>query len=149
MTPDALCELIPHGGRMCLISALVDWDHKQLHCRSDSHQSTDNPLRHRGQLHAVHAIEYGAQAAAIHAGLSGREWSTPPEPAVLAGAFEVSLRATRLDNIHGQLEISVRCVLGLSDNALYEFWVGHAGEELAKGRLILIRPRVGSEAQAR
>jgi predicted hotdog family 3-hydroxylacyl-ACP dehydratase len=142
MTPEELCGLIPHAGRMCLISALVEWDAKRIQCRSDSHRSRDNPLRHRGRLHVVHAIEYGAQAAAIHAGLIGRAQGSAPEPAVLAGASQIELQATRLDDLQGPLEIRATRVLALGDNAVYVFAVGHAGKELAQGRLTLIRSGV-------
>lgn len=146
MTPEELCELIPHSGRMCLISTLMDWDEQQIHCRSDSHRSASNPLRTRGRLHSVHAIEYGAQAAAIHAGLVGRAQGTPPRPALLAGASDVDLRTPRLDDLLGPLEIRARFVLGIGDNAVYEFSVGHAGNELVRGRLALIRPSVEPES---
>jgi len=142
MTPEELCELIPHAGRMCLISALVDWDAEQIHCRSDSHRSIDNPLRHQGRLHGVHAIEYGAQAAAIHAGLVGQKRGSPPEPAVLAGASQVELHATRLDDLQGPLEIRANRLLGLGDDVIYAFAINHGGKELAKGRLILVGSRV-------
>jgi predicted hotdog family 3-hydroxylacyl-ACP dehydratase len=140
MMPKELCELIPHWGPMCLISTLMDWDEERIRCRSESHRSRDNPLRHQGRLHSVHAIEYGAQAAAIHAGLNGRERGSLPRPAVLAGASGVDLRVTRLDDLQGALEIWARCMVALGDNAIYEFSVGHAGQTLAKGRLILVRP---------
>jgi predicted hotdog family 3-hydroxylacyl-ACP dehydratase len=149
MTPRALCELIPHTGRMCLISALVDWDVERIDCRSDSHRSPDNPLRHQGMLHGVHTIEYGAQAAAIHAGLIGRQRRNPPGPAVLAGASRVDIRATRLDDLPGPLEIQARCVLGLGGNAVYTFVVVHAGKELAQGRLMLVRPGGKPRAEGR
>jgi predicted hotdog family 3-hydroxylacyl-ACP dehydratase len=142
MTPEELCELIPHAGHMCLISAVVDWDAERIRCRSDSHRSRDNPLRHQGRLHAAHAIEYGAQAAAIHAGLVGRARGCLPEPALLAGASQVELHATRLDDLPGLLEILAKRLLVLGDNVIYAFAVGHRGTELAEGRLVLVRPGV-------
>ena len=142
MTPEELCELIPHAGRMCLICALVDWDAERIRCRSDSHRSRDNPLRHQGRLHAAHAIEYGAQAAAIHAGLVGRARGSFPEPALLAGASQVELHATRLDDLLGPLEIRANRHLGLGENVIYAFAVGHCGTELATGRRTLVRPGV-------
>lgn len=149
MTPEQLCGLIPHSGRMCLISALVDWDEEKIHCRSATHRCLDNPLRHRGRLHSVHTIEYGAQAAAIHAGLIGLERGAPPRPAVLAGASRIALHATRLDDLRGPLEIEAHPMLLLGENAIYEFSVGHAGRTLAQGRLTLVRPGVESGAAGR
>jgi predicted hotdog family 3-hydroxylacyl-ACP dehydratase len=62
---------------------------------------------------------------------------------LLAGASQVELHATRLDDLLGPLEIRANRLLGLGENVIYAFAVDHGGTELAKGRLTLVRPGVG------
>ena len=68
--------LIPHSGLMCLLDEVVQWDDRSIACVSNTHRDPANPLRRQGRLSAVHAFEYGAQAAAIHGGLRARAAGT-------------------------------------------------------------------------
>jgi predicted hotdog family 3-hydroxylacyl-ACP dehydratase len=64
--------LIPHAGTMCLLDGVEAWDMRSIVCVSSTHRSVANPLRRDGRLSALHAFEYGAQAAAVHGGLLAR-----------------------------------------------------------------------------
>src|SRR5256885_14417425 len=64
--------LIPHSDLMCLLDEVVQWDDRSIACVSNTHRDPANPLRRQGRLSAVHAFEYGAQAAAVHGGFRGR-----------------------------------------------------------------------------
>src|SRR5260370_15819417 len=64
--------LIPHAGLMCLLDSVLKWDDESIVCRSETHRDPTNPLRRDGQLSALHALEYSAQAAAVHGGLRAR-----------------------------------------------------------------------------
>ena len=64
-------ELIPHAGSMCLLDTVERWDQDEIVCRASSHDDPDNPLSEDGRLAAVALVEYGAQAAAVHAALAG------------------------------------------------------------------------------
>jgi len=64
-----LCQLIPHDGVMCLLDGVEHWDDEVIHCWSESHLDQGNPLRGPSGLPAMHALEYGAQAMAVHGGL--------------------------------------------------------------------------------
>lgn len=66
-----LAALLPHRGRMCLIDEVVSWDAARICCRTRSHRDADNPLRSAEGLGAACAIEYAAQAMALHAALAG------------------------------------------------------------------------------
>src|SRR4029453_19855 len=63
--------LIPHSGLMCLLDEVVQWDDQSIACISNTHRDPANPLRRHGRLSAIHAFEYGAQAAAIHGARRG------------------------------------------------------------------------------
>jgi predicted hotdog family 3-hydroxylacyl-ACP dehydratase len=66
---EEIARLLPHAGNMVLIDGVTSWDETSIVCVTESHRSPTNPLRLRGRLASVHAIEYAAQAAAIHGGL--------------------------------------------------------------------------------
>ena len=66
----ALAALVPHGGSMVLLDAVVSWDAGGILCRSRSHLHPANPLRRGGRLSAVCGAEYGLQAAALHGAMS-------------------------------------------------------------------------------
>jgi predicted hotdog family 3-hydroxylacyl-ACP dehydratase len=61
---------IPHQGRMCLLDEVIDWDRRQIRCRSATHRAPDNPLRSHGRLGSACGIEYAAQAMALHGALA-------------------------------------------------------------------------------
>src|SRR5258708_29373344 len=87
--------LIPHSGTMCVLDGVVQWDDNSIVCVTNTHRVLDNPLRREGRLSAVHALEYGAQAAAVHGGLRARASGTTAPPCYLA-----ALRAVRLHVTH-------------------------------------------------
>src|SRR5436305_13455670 len=78
--------LIPHSGLMCLLDEVTQWDDRSIVCITNTHRDPDNPLLREGRLSALHAFEYGAQAAAVHGGLRARSVGTtaaPGHPAAL------------------------------------------------------------------
>src|SRR6201982_2339720 len=77
-------SLIPHSDLMCLLDEVVEWDDQSIACASNTHRDPATPLRRQGRLSAVHAFEYGAQAAAIHGGLRARAAGTAAPPGYLA-----------------------------------------------------------------
>lgn len=85
-------ELIPHAGTMCLLDHVVRFDDTSICCETRSHLDPRNPLRYKGRLSSLCAIEYAAQAMALHGGLksgalkSGALETSAPRP----GAFEAS-----------------------------------------------------------
>src|SRR5256714_7947343 len=80
--------LIPHSGLMCLLDEVTQWDDRSIVSISNTHRDPANPLRRYGRLAAVHAFEYGAQAAATHGGLRARAAGTRPAPRYLGALRE-------------------------------------------------------------
>lgn len=66
MERDAFAHLLPHSGPMLLLNRVERWDAAAIECTAISHNDPANPLRINGRLSTIHAMEYGAQAAAIH-----------------------------------------------------------------------------------
>ena len=131
--------LIPHSGLMCLLDEVRQWDERSIVCVSNTHRDPANPLRRQGRLSAVHAFEYGAQAAAVHGGLRARAIGTMAPPGYLAALREGRLHVTRLDYIHLPLRICATYVFGEGANTVYEFVVSAATVVVAEGRVTIVQ----------
>src|SRR5215467_11688413 len=130
--------LIPHSGLMCLLDEVTHWHEQSVVCISNTHRDPTNPLRRQGHLSAVHAFEYGAQAAAIHGGLRARAAGTIAPPGYLAALRDGRLHVTRLDYIHLPLRISATRVYGEGANTIYEFTLSAATAVIAEGRVTIV-----------
>ncbi len=140
-----IAALIPHAGRMCLLDRLVEWDATTIVCTAGNHRATDHPLRTRSGLLAPVAIEYAAQAMALHGALIGQEAGMPATPGYLASARGVRFHVLRLDDLpptaRGDadfLKIEATRQAGDDRQILYAFTVHHAGLVLAEGRAAVV-----------
>lgn len=135
---DGIAARIPHSGRMCLLDRLERWDAESIHCSTTSHLQPDHPLRTAGGLLAPNAIEYAAQAMALHGGMLAAE-GEPPSAGFLASARNVRLSVARLDLVPGPLQVSARRLSGDARQVLYEFEVSDArGGAVAAGRAVVV-----------
>lgn len=129
---------IPHQGRMCLLHSLDRWSADSVQCSALSHVDPANPLRGAGGLLAPAAIEYAAQAMALHGGLAATEGS-PPTPGFLASVRGVKLHVPRLDEVPGALSVSAQKLAGDERQAMYTFALhSEAGALLVEGRATVI-----------
>jgi len=133
---------MPHRGAMCLLERMVAWDDRQIECVAGGHRDPAHPLRSAGGLMAGAAIEYGAQAAALHGGLLAEAAGTSAPAGYLASAREVRLGAWRLDDLPAAADDALRIVAerqaGDAGRLLYAFRIDHAGREIASGRLAVV-----------
>jgi len=135
---DGIAARIPHSGSMCLLERLERWDAESIHCSTRAHLLPDNPLRTAGGLLAPNAIEYAAQAMALHGGLLAAEGSAP-SAGFLASARNVRFSVARLDEVAGPLQVQARRLSGDTNQILYEFAVhDSAGHVLAEGRAVVV-----------
>jgi len=130
--------LIPHSGLMCLLDSVIEWDDQSIICISNTHREPANPLRREGQLSAVHAFEYGAQAAAVHGGLRARAAGMTAPPGYLAALRDAHLYVARLDDAASPLQVCARRLFGESANTIYECRISADGILLAEGRITII-----------
>src|SRR6266436_4741820 len=130
--------LIPHSGLMCLLDEVAQWDDQSIVCITNTHRDPVNPLRREGRLSALHAFEYGAQAAAVHGGLRARSAGTTAAPGYLAALRDGRLNVTRLDQIHLPLRICATRLFGERANTVYECSVSAATAVIAEGRVIIV-----------
>jgi predicted hotdog family 3-hydroxylacyl-ACP dehydratase len=133
-----IAQLIPHAGRMCLLARVDAWDAQRIHCTATGHTAPDHPLRSASGLLASAAIEYAAQAAAVHGGLQARAAGRAATPGFLASARGVRLHRLRLDDLRGELDIDVEHLAGDQHQRLYAFTLRHAGAAVADGRLAVV-----------
>ena len=135
---DAILALIPHQGAMCLLDRVVEWDRDRIVLATSTHRASDNPLRLDGRLRAVHLCEYGAQAMAVHGGLSAQAEGKAARPGFLVSLRDVKLNVDFIDQLDGELLISAQRLLESAGSWQYSFEARHAGETIATGRAAIM-----------
>jgi len=141
---------VPHTGAMCLLHSLLRWDADELECSIVNHADAAHPLREPIEtsggapggsptmLPAPSAIEYAAQAMALHAALNAAA-GAPPTPGFLASARDVRLFVDRLDTATGPLRVHARRLAGDERQAIYRFALHDApGRVLVEGRATVV-----------
>ena len=118
---EALCKLVPHSERMCLLDYVDSWSDDWIVCGSTTHQQLDNPLLRDGLLSVVHAAEYGAQAMAVHGGLLQQQHGVKASPGYLAALRDVNFYVMRLDNIKGDMRVRAIRLIESETSLMYEF----------------------------
>ena len=141
---------IPHRGSMCLLEKLEAWDAQRIHCSTLTHRDPGNPLRTASGLLAPNAIEYAAQAMALHGGLTAGAGQAP-SAGYLASVRNVRFGIDRLDQAEGAMQVHATRLSGDDRQVLYEFDVADAtGRSLAQGRAVVVlnTPLTSMEASA-
>jgi predicted hotdog family 3-hydroxylacyl-ACP dehydratase len=127
---------IPHAGRMCLLDRVIDWDSRNIRCSAESHREPDHPLRERGGLPVWAAIEYAAQAAAVHGSLL--QASMQPRAGVLGKLLNVRPGCEWLDRIASPLVLEATLLHGDSSGGIYTFAAHGDGALLLQGQFTLM-----------
>ena len=135
--------LIPHRGPMCLLDRMTSWDETRIECVAVNHRDPRHPLRSASGLLASAAIEYAAQAMAVHGALLRRRRGRPRR-ARLPGQ-----RARRPPRLHGAsttCRAPIATSWSSSPNARpptrracsTRSSLRHDGRELASGRVAVV-----------
>jgi predicted hotdog family 3-hydroxylacyl-ACP dehydratase len=124
---------------MCLLDEVTQWDDRSITCVTNTHHDPANPLRRAGCLSALHAFEYGAQAAAVHGGLRAHSVGATAPPGYLAALRDAQLRVARLDDITLPLQIYANRLFGDGANTIYECRVSADNVLLANARITIIQ----------
>ena len=138
LTHADIAALIPHSGTMCLLAQLEAWDLQHIVCTATNHRDTGHPLRTRRGLLAPTAIEYAAQAMALHGALLAMPSLDTPRVGYLVSIRSTTLHAARLDDISADLLVEVRRITAGANNILYEFNVSASGRLLLDGRAAVV-----------
>jgi predicted hotdog family 3-hydroxylacyl-ACP dehydratase len=134
-----IAALIPHAGAMCLLDEVTSWDATRVNALCRTHRDADNPLRSGGRLHTLSAIEYAAQAMAVHGALmDNTAGATQGRRGMLAAVRDVRLNVERLDDIADDLIVTARPLIVEDGRLLYEFALHAGGRELVTGRAAVV-----------
>ena len=137
MTRDGIAQLIPHSGDMALLDGVLRWDSDSIACVSGRHRDPANPLVTDGVLPALCAIEFAAQAMALHGGLSYTR-GPRPKAGYLASLRQVACTRSRIDDLPDQLDISAEKMMGDELRVTYRFEVGAGALVFLTGRATVI-----------
>ena len=129
-----IAALIPHAGKMCLLDSMQRVSQTDIVCSALSHKSPDNPLRSHGRLGAAVAVEYAAQAMALHGSILNADLGVPPKGGRLINVRQLILHCTRFDELASPLTVHATRLMGDAANVIYSFEVSAADEMIATGR---------------
>lgn len=125
---------LPHGQSMCLLDSVLHWDAGGIHCVARAADAA-HPLARDGVVPAVAAVEYAAQAAAVHGALlEGRHL---PRPGMLAKIGELTLHADHVPAKEGSVAVRAARLGDGPSGCLYRFEVHCGDRPLASGRLMV------------
>lgn len=133
-----IAAMIPHGEGMCLLDEVTQWDAGRIVCRTNTHLDPNNPLLDATGLPALSALEYCAQAAAVHGELLARSQGSNAPPGWLASVRDATFLAPRLDTCEGALEIEARVVRIGGGGYVYDVSLSGGEAIIASARIIII-----------
>ena len=134
-------ELVPHAGKMCLLQRVLEWDDSTIRCATRTHLDEDNPLRRGGHLSSVCAVEYAAQAMALHGALRAAGPGTATgnvRHGYLASVRDIRCRTRYLDQHAGDLVVRAELIFEESSRVIYSFVVAVGDVELVTGRAAVV-----------
>jgi predicted hotdog family 3-hydroxylacyl-ACP dehydratase len=134
---------IPHSGPMCLLDRVLSWDIETIICEANNHRDQDHPLARDGVLDTMAAIEYAAQAMAVHGALIAENAtsitsSDSPKMGYLASVRDVSCAIPFLHELSSPLRIEATRLMGEETRVLYEFKVSSSEQLCAQGRAAVV-----------
>lgn len=133
----AIAKVIPHAGNMCLLDGVLECDALRIRCISSSHRNADNPMRSGNELSALCAIEYAAQAMAVH-GVMGGQIDKKPRAGFLASLRDVNCNSMRMDTLQDDLIIDAEKLMGDEARVIYQFSVHAGASEIISGRATVV-----------
>jgi predicted hotdog family 3-hydroxylacyl-ACP dehydratase len=130
---------IPHSGPMCLLERVVSWDSEKVVCEAINHRDTNHPLAQNKKLDATAAIEYAAQAMAVHGALIAEsKVDAVPKVGYLASVRDVTCAVPYLHALAGVLQIEATRLMGEDTRVMYEFQVSNEGRVCVTGRAAVV-----------
>ena len=143
LTKSEIAARIPHSGPMCLLDRVLSWNNETIICEANNHQDADHPLARDGALDTMAAIEYAAQAMAVHGALIAENSaliasSDAPKMGYLASVRDVTCAIPFLHELSSPLRIEATRLMGEETRVLYEFKVSAGEQRCAEGRAAVV-----------
>ena len=129
-----IAERIPHAGNMCLLDSMQSVSETDIVCGAVSHHSLDNPLRSHDRLGAAVAIDYAAQAMALHGSILNADLDVPVKGGRLINVRQLTLHRARFDDLASPLAVRATRMMGDMANVIYSFEVSADDQMIASGR---------------
>ena len=137
LTHTQIRSCIPHEGAMCLLDTVESWDVNRIVCQA-APPTADHPLARGPSVPAIVAVEYAAQAAAVHGALLDK--SDQPRRGVLAKLADVELADVVLGASGGRLVVHAELMSRADSGCMYRFEVTEQHVCIARGRLTVAFP---------
>ena len=125
---------VPHAGAMCLLDSVQRWDAVTIVCRAAAPTAV-HPLARTQGVPAVAAVEYAAQAAAVHGSLL--DGGDSSRPGMLAKLADIELHAAMLEPAGGALTIRADLLSRVAGGCMYSFEVSDQRACVARGRFLV------------
>jgi predicted hotdog family 3-hydroxylacyl-ACP dehydratase len=140
-----IARRIPHQFDMCLLDAVRHWSPEAIECEARLEGLGTHPLRAaNGAVGAVHAVEYAAQAMAVHGALIAG-LSDAPKAGYLASVRGVNLHVDTIAASDAPLRVHAERLSGDDRNVLYAFRVDGARGTVADGRAAVVLDAGGAQ----
>jgi predicted hotdog family 3-hydroxylacyl-ACP dehydratase len=134
LTRSQIQSRIPHAGAMCLLDSVEHWDATTIVCQADA-PTASHPLARAQGVPAVAAVEYAAQAAAVHGALLDQR--DAPRDGLLAKLADVELPFDTLRGEGGPLTVRAELLGRVASGCMYAFEVADRSACVARGRLLV------------
>jgi predicted hotdog family 3-hydroxylacyl-ACP dehydratase len=125
---------IPHAGSMFLLDRVVRYDERRIVCEAAA-PTAEHPLARAQGLPAIAAVEYAAQAAALHGALL--DGNSEPRHGMLAKLSEVELTEGWLEAASSALTVHAELLVRGASGCMYSFTVHDEQGWGARGRLLI------------
>lgn len=137
LTAEQIRKFLPHAGAMCLLDNVQHYDAQVLTAELSLQVNSEHPLvsssmvtlDHQPRLHAVHVVEYAAQAAGLHIALQAVDASATPASGVIAMLKKITTNQEFLCGSVGVsvYELTVQLLLSQAGSWIYQFAVSEPG----------------------
>ena len=134
LTRSQIESRVPHAGAMCLLDSVQHWDAETIVCQAAA-PTAAHPLARSQAVPALAAIEYAAQAAAVHGSLL--DATDSPREGMLAKLSDVELCAATLDEAGGAITVRAEMLSRVANGCMYAFEVSDQRACVARGRLLV------------
>lgn len=127
-------RLVPHTDAMCLLDAVTDWQAQSINCLAAAPGVT-HPLSRDGKVPAIIAVEYAAQAAAVHGALLDQAGGA--KMGVIAKLSSIEIPSEWFPCAVTSIAVYAQLLSRTTQACLYEFRVMGGGCAIAQGRLLI------------